>query len=208
MQELESEVVRVMKTTATWTWLIGSSTAIAIALGGGACADHAKLSQLPPTARRSEWRQRLRWSPSCERAFSQTRAKEHAGNGLRIVRLDNGWQLIEVRCAEGAYQPSQEFFGISPSGTTTAALSVPIATFDDRGVLRWAAAEEVWGAVMLDAGRGEATIVSVSRGVGDCGTSIVYRIAAESVITLQVATARGKACDGNSQAPTSWPVIR
>jgi hypothetical protein len=207
MREVESEVVPSMKTPATWARLLGTSTAIAIAIGG-ACADHAKLSQLAETARRSEWRQRLRWSPSCERAFSQTRTKERPGNGLRIVRLDNGWQLIEVRCAEGAYQPSQEFFGITPSGTTTAVLSVPIATFDTRGMVRWSTAEEVWGTVTLDAVRREATVVSVSRGVGDCGTSIVYRIDAESVITLEVATARGKACDDNSQAPTSWPVIR
>jgi hypothetical protein len=84
---------------------------------------------------------------------------------------------------------------------------VPTLTFDDEGRAKWSADEEVWGTVTFAADAEEVTIVNVARGLGDCGSMIVYRIDTDGVISFRVATARGKPCDDNSQAPQSWPVL-
>jgi Protein of unknown function (DUF1176) len=114
---------------------------------------------------------------------------------------------VEVRCAAGAYQPSQMFVGISPAGIASPPIAVPTLTFDDEGRAKWSTSEEVWGTVSFAADANELTIVNVARGLGDCGSMIVYRIDTAGVISFRVAAARGKPCDDNPQSPTAWPVI-
>lgn len=170
-------------------------------------ASQHRVGDLQPSARRSEWRQQLQWPEACEQAFTQTREQGGPQNGVRVMRLSRGWRLVEVRCAAGAYQPSQVFVGISPTGIASAPISVPTMTFDEEGRANWSSAEEVWGTVTFAADANEITIVSLARGLGDCGSMIVYRIDTDGVITFKVAAAKGKPCDDNSQAPTSWPVV-
>lgn len=80
-------------------------------------------------------------------------------------------------------------------------------TFDGAGRAKWETSEEVWGTVTVASDANEITIVNMARGLGDCGSLIVYRIDTNGVITFKVTTARGKPCDDNPQAPTSWPVL-
>ena len=122
------------------------------------------------------------------------------------MRLSSGWRVAEVRCAEGAYQPSQMFVGISPMGIASPPIPVRTLAFDDEGHANWSMSEEVWGTVTFAVDANELTIVNMARGFGDCGSLIEYRIDADDVISFRVATARGKPCDDNSQAPTSWPL--
>jgi len=157
---------------------------------------------------RSEWRKRLNWPQSCERAFAQTRDNSGAETGIRSFELGNGWRLIEVRCAEGAYQPSQMFIGLSPAGATTAPLIVPVVTFDDRGEPRWTNEPEAWGTVEFDDTTHQVAITNVSRGLGDCGSQVAYRINTDGVAHFDVVSARGKACDDKAQSPSAWPRIR
>ena len=124
------------------------------------------------------------------------------------MRLSSGWRVVEVRCAAGAYQPSQIFVGISPTGIASPPIPVRTLTLDDEGRPKWSTSEEVWGNVTFAADARELTIVNMARGVGDCGSMIVYRIDADAVISFKVAAAKGKAGDDNAQAPASWPVIQ
>jgi hypothetical protein len=99
------------------------------------------------------------------------------------------------------------FVGISPTGMPSTPIAVPTLTFDGEGRAQWSTSEEVWGTVSLAADANELTIVNMARGLGDCGSMIVYRIDTAGVISFKVAAARGKPCDDNSQSPTAWPVI-
>src|SRR5262249_10593954 len=107
-----------------------------------------------------------------------------------------------------AYQPSQMFVGISPTGIASLPIPVRTLAFDDQGRANWSTNEEVWGTVTFADDAHELTIVNMARGLGACGSLIEYRIDVDGVITFKVATARGKPCDDNSQAPTSWPIIQ
>jgi len=167
-----------------------------------------RISDLQPSSSRSEWRQQLHWPQPCEQAFEQTRGPEEKQSGVRVIPLSGGWRVVEVRCAAGAYQPSQMFVGISPAGIVSPPVSVPTMTFDDEGHATWNASEEVWGTVTFASAANEVTIVNVARGLGDCGSVIAYQIDTNSVISFRVATAKGKPCDDNSQTPTSWPVVK
>jgi hypothetical protein len=111
-----------------------------------------------------------------------------------------------VRCANGAYQPSQLFVSVSPTGIASPPIPVRTLTFDDEGHANWSTSEAVWGTVTFAVDANELTIVNMARGFGDCGSLIEYRIDAADVINFKVATARGKPSDDNSQAPTSWPL--
>jgi hypothetical protein len=166
-----------------------------------------RIGELQQSARRSEWRRQLHWPQPCEQAFARTREQRGTQSGVRVIRLSSGWRVVEVRCAAGAYQPSQMFVGISPTGIASSPIAVATLTFDDEGRAKWSASEEVWGTVTFAADADEVTIVNVARGLGDCGSMIVYRIDTDGVISFKVATARGKPCDDNSQAPQSWPVL-
>jgi uncharacterized protein DUF1176 len=199
---------RVMNTRSTrqGVWTI-TTIAMIVMVSCTTTTSQQRIGNLQPSARRSEWRQQLHWPQPCEQAFAQTREQRGAQSGVRVMRLSSGWRVVEVRCAAGAYQPSQMFVGISPTGIASPPISMPTVTFDDEGRAKWSTSEEVWGTVTFGAEANQVTIVNVARGLGDCGSMIVYRIDTDGVISFKVATARGKPCDDNSQAPTSWPVL-
>jgi hypothetical protein len=193
-----------MRTPRHYAWTI----AMIVTVSCATTTSQPRIGDLQPSASRSEWRQQLHWPEVCEQAFGRTREQRGSQSGVRVMRLSSGWRVVEVRCAAGAYQPSQMFVGISPTGIASRPIPVQTLAFDDQGRPKWSTSEEVWGNVTFAADAHELTIVNMARGLGDCGSMIVYRIDADAVISFKAATARGKACDDKAQAPTSWPVIQ
>src|SRR5688500_2676128 len=55
---------------------------------------------------RPAWYKVLRWSDDCETAYKAT----GQGHGLQFYKLQEKVSLVEVACASGAYQGSQEYF--------------------------------------------------------------------------------------------------
>jgi uncharacterized protein DUF1176 len=155
---------------------------------------------------RAEWRQRVRWSDDCENAFSQTSSPGN-GNGVRTYGLPEGQQLLEVRCAQGAYQPSQVFAAVAPGAAAGTLLTFPVATAADTGGAQWERAQEIWGTATFDAAAARLTVVNQARGLGDCGTAVVYEPGIAGRSEVAVVSARAKPCDDSAQPPDVWPVI-
>ena len=155
---------------------------------------------------RADWRQRVRWPDECENAFSQTSGGEN-GSGVRTYSLPDRKQLLEVRCARGAYQPSQVFAVVAPDAVAGTLLTFPVATVADNGTAEWDHAQEVWGSATFDAATARLTMVNQARGLGDCGTAVVYELGMAGRSEVGVVSARAKPCDDNAQPPDVWPVI-
>jgi hypothetical protein len=68
--------------------------------------DTARLPRTNVTvADRARWLTRLRWPHDCEEAFTQTHLADDGG--LDFYEIEPGVSIVVVRCALGAYQPTQ-----------------------------------------------------------------------------------------------------
>jgi hypothetical protein len=160
---------------------------------------------LPDVADRKAWRQIANWSGDCEEAYSATNAG--SSSGLRLHPLGGGKSLLEVICATGAYQGSQEYFVV---GGADKAQPLKFVTYEASGpdgeTLVKKDAMELTGLAEFDGARRELTVLNRYRGPGDCGSRAVYEIAPNKT-TLKEFRAKVQ-CDGEgAEHPEQWPVV-
>ena len=140
-------------------------------------ANASAASRGPLTrADRSAWRARLHWPDDCEGAFEATDVSGEAG--LAIQALADGSTLVLIRCAAGAYQPSQIVMRTTDARPSVAAiLSFTTWGSSDGESVGKTESEELWGALSFLPDTQQLTLLSLSRQTGDCGTWAAYGLA-------------------------------
>ena len=151
--------------------------------------------ELPAENDRAGWRKLLNWSADCEEGFQAT-ASGRAG--IQSFALSDNRKLVEVACAAGAYQGSQEYFLVHSSGVQP----LTFRTIQD-GKLR--DTKELTGLATFDAASGLLKVHTKYRGPGDCGSYAVYTFSRDSA---QLKELREKSeCDGEgAEHPEQWPL--
>lgn len=168
--------------------------ALAVVLLITGCRQPAAV-ELPPVENRSAWRGLLKWSNDCEEAFQATASGR---SGMQSFSLGDNRRLIEVACAAGAYQGSQEYFLLH--GTQAQPLKFTVV---EDGNLR--EATEITGLAEFDEANGVLKVHNRYRGPGDCGSYAIYSFTEAGA---QVKELREKAeCDGEgAEHPEQWPL--
>ena len=153
--------------------------------------------ELPPVENRAAWRPILNWSNDCEEAFQATASGR---SGIQSFSLSEDRRLIEVACAAGAYQGSQEYFLLR--GSTARPLKFAVV---EDGKLK--EATEITGLAEFDPKAGVLKVHNRYRGPGDCGSYAVYTFADDGASVKEL---REKAeCDGQgAENPEQWPLRR
>ena len=151
--------------------------------------------ELPSTNDRSGWRKHLNWSKDCEDAFQATGAGRP---GIQSFDLGDNRKLVEVACASGAYQGSQEYFLLDGSK----AQPLTFTTLEDSKLRD---AKEITGLADFDKASLVLKVHNRYRGPGDCGSYAVYAFTGTGA---QVKELREKAeCDGEgAEHPEQWPL--
>jgi hypothetical protein len=110
-------------------------------------------------ADRAAWRSAIGWPDDCERAFEATRATEDAG--LEFFRLADDATVVQILCAQGAYQPTQVFGRIDDSDAdrTSSLLSFDRAESADGVTIQTQRSDELNGEVSVSPTTMELTVV-------------------------------------------------
>jgi len=155
---------------------------------------------------RAAWRNVLHWSDDCEEAFRGTGGSR---GGLQFYDLDHNRQLVEVGCAAGAYQGSQEYFIVDQNPSSEAVHAVSLPTYEASGTdgetLLRKSVKEITGSPEFDHVNHRLKILNRYRGPGDCGSYAVYGFQSEQPVLEEF---RAKLeCDGTgAEHPEQWPV--
>lgn len=157
-----------------------------------------------PTDTRAAWQKVLHWSNDCEESFQAT----GGGRGLQFFDLDHNRQLVEVACASGAYQGSQEYFVIERNGSAPVVHDISFPTYEASGpdgkTLTPKTVKEITGLPEFDRANHQLKILNRYRGPGDCGSYATYAFDGGRAVLKQF---RAKLdCDGTgAEHPEQWP---
>lgn len=151
--------------------------------------------ELPPVENRNAWHGLLKWSNDCEEAFQATAPGR---SGIQSFPLGDNRRLVEVACAAGAYQGSQEYFLLDGSK----AQPVKFTVVEDANLRE---AVEITGLAEFDESARVLKVHNRYRGPGDCGSYAIYSFTDAGA---QVKELREKAeCDGEgAEHPEQWPL--
>jgi hypothetical protein len=127
-------------------------------------------------ADRARWLARLHWPRDCEGAYTQTHLTDDGG--LDFQEVEPGLSIVVVRCALGAYQPSQVVLQIDARLAPEAVTVFDFASFEssDGKSLTPVRVAELTGEITLLGGGRTLTVLSLARQIGDCGTWARYRL--------------------------------
>jgi len=102
-----------------------------------------------------EWKKRLRWNKACD----------YVGE-VEVYTISKDHELVKVMCVPGAYQAMNYLFlyDLKSNSAKQLALGAPENTDQPN---------EIWGHLDFNEKSSLLSIVTLSRGVGDCG---VYRV--------------------------------
>ncbi|VUD62328.1 hypothetical protein TDB9533_03018 [Thalassocella blandensis] len=101
------------------------------------------------------WKKLLRWDKNCDYVDE---VEEH--------ELKNNFQLITVQCVPGSYQPMYYIYLFNKENQKSKQLLLGLPESTDNP-------KEIFGNVNVDSATNEFSILTLSRGIGDCGT---YRL--------------------------------
>jgi hypothetical protein len=161
---------------------------------------------LPQSANdRAGWRKALHWSEECEAAHQAT-----GGAGeLQVYPLETGKSLVEVPCAAGAYQGSQQYFLVDASGSVPVVHALSFRTYEASGPegtqLQATDTREISGLAEFDRTHQLLKVLNKFRGPGDCGSYAVYSFQSDRAVLKEF---RAKVqCDGQgAEHPETWPL--
>ncbi len=109
--------------------------------------------------------------------------------------------LVEVLCANAAYQSVYAYAAMSPDGTLQP-LTLDMFYPDDGGNFQRVSEPTVGGLADFDASQGQLTIFSKARGLGDCGSLATYRWTGQA---LDLETYRYQTCNDDPNSPQTTP---
>lgn len=157
---------------------------------------------------RSAWYQRLKWPADCEESF-QSQAEDIPDAGLTFHRLKDKQYLVEIQCYLGAYQPGFVFMFYDEARTKTALLKFKRYERETDGRVSRYLETELSGFPEFDDKTKELKVWSKSRGIGDCGSIVVYTFRNGQPVVKE---ARAQACQDDPDAPfaepEAWPRVR
>jgi hypothetical protein len=157
------------------------------------------------------------WDADCEAAFSNTGGPDSAGL-IRLRLAEHNW-LIQVQCAQGAYQGS--FWAVhlwqDRGGPHAAALQwqVPDQKAPDASIsaaVQMRNEVVVWGDIEVHTAWRRSTslveIINRFRAIGDCGTRGRYRLRHGSTQMVELAAIFRcpESLSGTVGGPDTWPL--
>lgn len=155
--------------------------------------------------------EKYRWPQAYESRYSKTAAYGRSV-GVKVFRLDQDWDVVQVMIYLGAYQPGYIYLRYNRKKKSAHLLNLPYYSQNkqDKAIF---SREEIAGLPTFEPSTGELRIYSKYRGAGGCGRYGVWRIDAERVELLQMneqscsqADALGEQMPLNPQAfPQIWP---
>ncbi len=101
------------------------------------------------------WKRLLRWSKDCDYVGEVT-----------VYSLKEGRQLVQVMCVPGWYQGKYYLYLFDPHDRTSTKLKLGLKGSSENQY-------DVWGNITFDPASHHIEILTLSRGMGDCG---VYRV--------------------------------
>ena len=104
-----------------------------------------------------KWKQALQWDRHCDYVAE-----------VEVVDITNTLQVVTVQCVPGAYQPMYYVYAFDKTSKNHRQLQ--IAKADSKKT------QEVWGHIEVDSTAAELSVLSLSRGIGDCGTFSLFKI--------------------------------
>lgn len=153
---------------------------------------------------RAAWHARLRWTEECEQARREDPAAQ--GPGVQLHPLGGERYLVQVECAQGAYQASYNYVLYDPRTPPGRATLLRFPTFDGE---RWTLEADVAGLPTFHPGARELEIFSKARGIGDCGQLMRYGFAGGEPRLLWL---RARDCPPDpdnrpAPPPGEWPLV-
>ena len=156
----------------------------------------------------------LQWPAACEADHQADADPEGPDDGrVRLFELQERRYLVQVGCARGAYQDALRFYLFeddvsAPRGTALVLASYDLAVDDDDQPI-WTPVEreEAAGVASYDATSGTLRLLTLYRGLGDCGHLASYILKGKR---LELRELRGRDCDGDPEKappPESWPRV-
>jgi len=103
-----------------------------------------------------QWKRRLRWNKECD----------YLGE-VSVFQMSSNKQLIQVECVPGAYQGMQYLYLYNPQDQSAQQLSLDTPGDSSNPY-------EIWGHLEFNNQNQQLSILSLSRGTGDCGSYRVY----------------------------------
>jgi hypothetical protein len=184
------------------------SSAIVLITSSAAAQGPTKKSDLTK-ADRAAWHKLLGWPADCERAFQKTYANEDFA-GLEFYQLGERKYVVHVTCYSGAYQPGQQYVFYDETKSSARLLRFKLYERETNGTVRSHYETEISGLPEFDRKKKELTVFSKARGIGDCGSVVIYRFFNGRSIPRE---ARAQACyDASSKIrsidPDYWPRVK
>ncbi|MBX7224293.1 MAG: DUF1176 domain-containing protein [Blastocatellia bacterium] len=128
---------------------------------------------------------------------------------MSFYELEKGTYLVEILCAGGAYQPLYVYQYFDENQKTPQ--SFPLLSFkqyerEPSGKVTTRLESEISGLPTFDPKNKTLTILSKSRGPGDCGSLVTYQFEHGKPVAIQ---ARARACREQKWVePEQWPIIK
>lgn len=138
------------------------------------------------------WKKRLQWDKECDYVGEVT-----------LFLLSDRIQLVQVMCVPGAYQSMYYLYLYDSEDRSSKQLA--LGTLDSAEDLY-----QVWGRLEFDSSSKQLTVLTLARGMGDCGSYRVFSFD-NSREQPELVEHRAKRCETHpqtsGQTPSEWPMV-
>ena len=163
---------------------------------------------------RARLRTLFNWPKECEDSFQELVSPERNGwrtSGVTSYPLEDGRTLYAVQCDQAAYQDSYvAVLQERPDGPGNV-LRFPLFDADGKTVHR-SEDTHLAGMLTFNAQARTLTVFTTARGVGDCGSYVIYAFPQTNAPRVSVVEARAKDCSNSATAkyvaPEHWPLVK
>ena len=120
-----------------------------------------------------QWKQTLKWDRHCDYVAE-----------VEVVDISKTLQIITVQCIPGAYQPMHYVYLLDKSSNNHWQLEIPSEE----------SPQEIWGHIEINAAQAEISVLSLSRGLGDCGTFNRFKVDIDAPSAFELIERRQQSC--------------
>lgn len=120
-----------------------------------------------------QWKQTLQWDRHCDYVAE-----------VEAIDITKTLQVVTVQCVPGTYQPMHYVYLLDKSSNNHWQLEIPNNE----------SPQEIWGHIEVNANRSEITVLSLSRGLGDCGTFSRFKVDSGAPQAFELIERRQQSC--------------
>lgn len=120
-----------------------------------------------------QWKQTLQWDRHCDYVAE-----------VEAVDITKKLQVVTVQCIPGAYQPMHYVYLLDRPSNNHWQLKIQSNE----------SPQEIWGHIEINAPRSEITVLSLSRGLGDCGAFSRFKINPDAPQAFELIERRQRGC--------------